>query len=342
VALRFWQRTIPDAMPRRHSPAGGYDPHMRRWYVWLPISLGILVLLLWRTRPWEAADLASGLDLAPLVAAGGLNLVVIALWAVRSRSLMAAVGNPLGSLELVPIVSFANTINNLTPASSGEVLRAVILKQRHGVSYRNSAAVILAERMWAIGLMLVTAAAAALGTLIPAAAAAIVAAWTFAGVLAFSPSLAYRAGIRPGRVGARLATSSSSERLRRFGQGLTDVDDRLAAILLDPRRSVHFVLTTVVIFAVFAAQLWLVLLAFDLTLPAAGAWAAIGLATCAGVLSALPFGLGAADAVLVILLVAQGVSTPTAAAAAIVLRSVATLPLGIAGTISWVHLRRRS
>jgi uncharacterized protein (TIRG00374 family) len=158
-------------------------------------------------------------------------------------------------------------------------------------------------------------------------------------VLAFGPSLAYRAGLRPGRAATRLAASSRSERVRRFGQRLTAVDDRLAAIVLDPWRSVHFVATTGAIFAVFAAQLWLVLRAFDVTLPLAGAWAAIGLATCAGVISALPFGLGAADAVLVVLLVAQGVAAPTAAAAAIILRSVATLPLGIAGTISWIHLR---
>jgi uncharacterized protein (TIRG00374 family) len=327
-------------MARRHSSAGGYDPHVRRWYVWLPISVGILALLVWRTRPWEAADLASRLDLPFLLAAGGLNIVVIALWAIRSRSLMAAVGNPLGLPELVPIVSFANTINNLTPASSGEVLRAVILKQRHDVSYQNSVAVILAERLWAIGLMLATAAAAALGTVIPADAPAVVAAWLGVGVLAFSPSLAYRAGIRPGRAGMRLAGSSRSERVQRFGHRLAGVDDGIAAIVLDPRRSVHFVVTTSAIFAVFAAQLWLVLRAFDVALPLAGAWAAIGLATCAGVISALPFGLGAADVALVALLVAQGVAPPTAAAAAILLRSVATLPLGIAGTISWIHLRR--
>jgi uncharacterized protein (TIRG00374 family) len=312
---------------------------VRRWYVWLPVSVGLLALLVWRTTPWKAADLASGLNVPPLLAAGGLNLVVIALWAVRSGSLMAALGKALSSHELIPIVSFANTINNLTPASSGEILRAVILKQRHDVSYRDSAAVILAERLWAIGLMLVTAAAAALGTLIPAGALAVLAGWTAAAVLAFTPSLAFRAGIRPGRAANRLARWRGSPRALAIGDRLADVDDRLAAIVLDPRRSIHFVVTTAAIFAVFAAQLWLVLRAFDLTLPLAGVWAAIGLATCAGVVSALPFGLGAADAVLVVLLVAQGVAAPSAAAVAIILRSVATLPLGVAGTISWLYLR---
>jgi uncharacterized membrane protein YbhN (UPF0104 family) len=74
-----------------------------------------------------------------------------------------------------------------------------------------------------------------------------------------------------------------------------------------------------------------------------GAWAALGLATIAGVLSALPFGLGAADAVLAILLTAQGVPPAVAGAAALILRAVTTLPLGIAGAASssWLFAGRR-
>ena len=91
------------------------------------------------------------------------SVVVIAAWAVRSARLMAAVGHPISLLALVPIVSFANTINNLTPASSGEALRAVILRRRHGVPYGHSTAVILVERLWAIWIMAVSAGAAAVG-----------------------------------------------------------------------------------------------------------------------------------------------------------------------------------
>jgi hypothetical protein len=87
--------------------------------------------------------------LALLALVVALNVVVIGAWAVRSERLMAAVGHPLPVTSLVPIVSFANTINNLTPASAGEAVRALILRRRHGVPYGRSTAVIVAERLWA-------------------------------------------------------------------------------------------------------------------------------------------------------------------------------------------------
>lgn len=320
--------------------ARGYHRWVRRWYVWLPISVALFGLLVWRTRPWEAADLASQLDFGLLVAALGVNILVALLWAVRSYPLMAAVGSPLSLSALVPIDTFANTINNLTPASSGEVLRAYILKRRHGVPYHASTAVILAERFWAIGLMLVTAAAAALGTLVAVDSLVVVVGWLVAVGLAFVPSFAYLAGLRPGRLARWVADRTHLARAGWMADRLTEVDDRLADIVLRPRTAVAFLISTGAIFALFAAQLWLVLEAFGATLPLGGVWAALGLSICAGVISALPFGLGAADAVLVVLLVAQGVAPPAATAVAIVLRSVATLPLGIAGTLAWVYLGR--
>lgn len=315
---------------------------MRRGFVWISVSVVLLGLVVWRTRPWEAADLASRLDIVLLLGALLANLVVVLLWAVRSRALMGAVGHPLALRPLIPIVSFANTINNLTPGSTGEVLRAVILQQRHSVPYDASTAVILAERLWAIGIMLVSATAAAIGTLVPASTVATVAAWALALTLSFLPSIAYSFGVRPGRWLARWSEGARWERLRRIGAGLSSMDDHVARIVLDVRRSGHFVVTTALIFVCFAGQLWLVLSAFGSEIMIAGVWAAYGLSICAGVISALPFGLGAADAVLVILLVAQGVDAATAGAAAIVLRAVTTLPLGIAGTASWILLGKRA
>lgn len=311
---------------------------MRRVVVWGLVSLALLLIVLWRTRPWEAAALVARLDGWLFFAALALNLIVIALWAERSRSLMDAVGSALPIRTLVPVTSFANTINNLTPASSGEVLRAIVLQRRHAVPYESSTAVILAERLWAIGLMLVTASAAALGTLIPAPLPIVAGGWLVAAVLAFAPSILYALGLRPGLLLAGVLSRFASARLRRLSTGLAAMDVRLRDITLDPRRSGHFVATTALIFAIFATQLWLVLDALGAEVNPAGVWAAYGLSICAGVISALPFGLGAADAVLVVLLVAQGVDTAAAGAAAILLRAVTTLPLGIAGSVSWMVL----
>jgi uncharacterized protein (TIRG00374 family) len=313
---------------------------MRRWLIWLPISVGLLVLLVWRTRPWEAAALAGRLDPVPLIAAIGLNAFVIAAWAVRSAGLMAAVGYPLTIRQLVPVVSFANTVNNLTPASSGEVLRAVILKRRYGVPYEHSTAVILAERFWAILIMLASAIAASVGSLVAAGSPGVVVAWVAAAAFVIAPGVAYRLGIRPGRVAERIATRSGRvpARLQSVAERLAAVDDLLTSILTSPRRVVAFILSTLAIFALFAAQLWLVLAALGSPLSPLGVWAALGLSIVAGVISALPFGLGAADVVLVVLLGAQGLAPTEAGAAALLLRVTATLPLGIVGTASWLQL----
>jgi uncharacterized protein (TIRG00374 family) len=313
---------------------------MRRWLVWVPVSVGLLALLVWRTRPWEAAALAGHLDLAPLAGAVALNLPVVALWAVRSAGLMRAVGYPLSLPRLIPVVSFANTVNNLTPASSGEVLRAVILKRRYGIPYERSTAVILAERFWAILIMLATALAASVGTVVSAGAALVSAAWVGAAALVVLPSVAYKVGLRPGRLAARIASrgGGAQGRLRSIAARLAAVDDQLTTILTSPRLATAFIASTLAIFTLFAAQLWLVLAALGISLSPLGVWAALGLSIIAGVISALPFGLGAADVVLVVLLGAQGMSATDAGAAALLFRLTTTLPLGILGTASWIQL----
>jgi glycosyltransferase 2 family protein len=317
---------------------------VRRWYIWLPISLGLLGLVVWRTRPWEAAALASQLDVRPLLLAAALNVVVVLLWAERSRSLMAAVGSPLPTTTLIPVTSLANTLNNLTPASSGEIMRALILRRRFGVPYPRSTAVIVIERLWAIGLMLVSALAASVGVLVASNPPLVLVAWLVAVAAAFAPSALYALELRPGRLLGRWARpdgeAAAASRGGRVVRALVEVDELLDGVLTSASRSVHFVASTSLIFLVFAVQLWLVLIALhaDVSLP--GAWAALGLATIGGVLSALPFGLGAADVVIVVLLGLQGVDAAGAGAAALLLRATATLPLGILGTASWIWLTR--
>jgi uncharacterized protein (TIRG00374 family) len=334
---------------------GGYPPAMRRWWVWLTVSVVLLALLVWRTRPWEA--LALGARPLPLIGVLFLDVVVVAAWALRSAALMRAVGQPISATSLVPVVSFANTVNNLTPASSGEALRAVILNRRHGVPYARSTAVILAERFWAIWIMGVTAAAAAVGTIIPAPAWLTLLAWVTAVVLTLVPVIVHRAGLRPALVASRVAGGRQTDDpdaeapiadeprpglRRRVARLLVDVDEHLGAILQSGSATAGFLGWTAAVFVAFALQLWLVLVALGVELSLAAAWAALGLATIAGVLSALPFGLGAADLVLTGLLVGLGVDPSAAAAAALLLRVTVTLPLGLAGTASWVALSRSS
>ncbi len=314
---------------------------MRRWYVWVPISVLLLGFVIARTRPWEMAALGDRLQVTPLVFALLLNLLVVVLWAVRSLLLMAGVGHPVSFLQLVPVVSFANTINNVTPASSGEVLRAIVLKDRHAVPYSRSAAVIVLERFWALGVMAVTALAAAAVVFLDPAPPGAILAWGAALAAMHVPPAAYRLGLRPGRLLRRFEAAPPEDGRALIGRtvgGLVELDSTLAGLLRDPRQTAGFLATTAAIFVCYALQLVLVVSALGDSIPLQAAWAALGLGILAGVFSALPFGLGATDVVVAVLLERAGLAAPEAGAAILLLRAVTTLPLGVAGSVSWAFL----
>jgi uncharacterized membrane protein YbhN (UPF0104 family) len=159
-------------------------------------------------------------------------------------------------------------------------------------------------------------------------------------VAIFAPSLAYRLGLRPASFAALLVDGAEGGRRARLAALLRDVDASLAGILAAPIVAVGFVASTALIFVAFAVQLWLIVLALGHDVSPVAAWAALGIATIAGVVSALPFGLGAADVVMTALLAALGIPAAAAAAAALLLRATVTLPLGLAGTASWIALNR--
>ena len=178
-------------------------------------------------------------DPRPIAAAVLLNLVIVVAWAARSSNLLAGAGRPVPVLPLIPMTAFANTINNITPGSAGELVRLYLLRAQYGVDYTTGAAVVLIERVVAIVLLGASAASMWLtyALHLPAfiAVIAIIA-------VAIAPSLVYRAGIRPtamigwlplGRlVGhARWATARST---------LDRVDASVAALLVDPPRAIAF------------------------------------------------------------------------------------------------------
>ena len=87
-------------------------------------------------------------------------------------------------------------------------------------------------------------------------------------------------------------------------------------------------------------QLLLVAQAVGVSIDPIQGWAALGLGAMAGVISALPFGLGALDAVIAIVLVSFGTDAAAAALITVLLRLVATLPTGLFGAASFVYLNR--
>lgn len=313
---------------------------LRRPIIWLPVSVGLLALLLWRSRLWEAGSELGPVDASSLALAVGLAAVIALSWALRSSNLLTAAGRPVDVLPLVPMTAFANTINNLTPGSAGEVVRMYLLRAHHQVDYATSGAVVFIERVGAIGLLGATALLAwltSVDVLAPGVAAGLAAA------VVIAPGAAYRLGLRPlGVIGfmpvGRIIGAGRSARLSTW---LRRVDGTVAAIIGAPIHLLVFVALSSCVFAAYAAQLLLVGRAVGVELDPLAAWGALGLATIVGVLSLLPFGLGTTDLALAALLGAAGVPPVQAAAMTFGYRLVSTVPLSLAGIASFAYLSAR-
>lgn len=313
---------------------------LRRPIVWLPVSIGLLVIVAWRSRLWEAGAALGAVQPLPLIAAAALCAVIPVLWARRSADLLSAAGSPVPVIPLIPMTAFANVINNVTPGSSGEIVRAYLLRAHHGVDYATSGAVILIERLGALGFLTTSGVLFWLtwiGAIPPVVTAAALA------VLVAAPIAIYRTGVRPSRLvrALPLGRLMGPARWAAASAWLARVDDTIASLLVQPLRMGTFALTTVAVFAAYTLQLVLVGRAIGVVLDPVAAWGALGLATTAGVLSLLPFGLGAADLALAALLGVAGVPPLQAAAMAFAYRLVSTLPLGVSGVIAYAFLSAR-
>ena len=317
---------------------------MRRWLrhplVWGSISVALLALVAVRSRAWELGDRLGNADVRLILVAVALDVVIVVAWAARSSDLLAGAGRPVRIGPLIPMTAFANTINNVTPGSVGELVRLYLLRAHHGVPYTTGAAVVVVERVVAICLL-------------GASAAILWAAWSVRLpppltigallVIALVPSVIYRVGLRPTDLLRLLPIGAvvGRDRWATAGRGLERVDAAVAGLLVDPRRALAFAGWTAVVFASYTGQLVLVAAAIGRDVDPAAAWGALGLGIIAGVLSLLPFGLGSADLVLVALLGVTGVPAAEAAAIAFGYRVVSTLPLGLAGVASYAFLSAR-
>lgn len=314
--------------------------HLRHPLVWGSISIVLLGLVAWRSRAWELGDRLGTADARPIAAAVLLNLVIVVAWAARSSNLLAGAGRPVPILPLIPMTAFANTINNATPGSVGELVRLYLLRAQHGVDYTTGAAVVVIERLVAIGLL--GASAAILWATFVLRLSPVVAIVAILAVVLL-PSLVYRIGVRPTAVLRRLPLGRALGDARWAGIGATlaRVDESVARLLMDPSRAVVFSLWTAIVFATYTAQLLLVAAAIGQPVDPLAAWGALGLGIIVGALSLLPFGLGSADLVVAGLLVVAGVPEREAVAITFGYRIVSTLPLGLLGVASYALLSAR-
>ena len=122
---------------------------MKRWQFWLGMLISALLLFfalrgLKLGEAWQALRGAQYLWLLP-----GVAVYFVGVWvrAWRWHYLLRPL-KTISTRTMFPIVTIGYMGNNIYPARAGEVLRAVILKRREGVSVSASLATVIVERVF--------------------------------------------------------------------------------------------------------------------------------------------------------------------------------------------------
>lgn len=121
----------------------------KRWQFWLGVAISAIFLYLvvreldWFAF-WETLKTANYWWIIP-----GVGVYLVGLWvrAWRWHYLLRPV-KAISTRVMFPIVAIGYMGNNIYPARAGEVLRAVVLKRREGVSISASLATVIVERVF--------------------------------------------------------------------------------------------------------------------------------------------------------------------------------------------------
>ena len=301
----------------------------------LVIAIGVILV----SKPGSIWQAFHEVDLAPLSVALLLNIPIVLLRALRAQVAIRFLGHEVSLRSMIPVQLVGQTWSTVTPAASGDYVRAYIWRRLKGVPLRDGAAVVTFERLYSLFLLAVVAillislprhgwigwvgvaAGLGLGTLAPAA------------VELIAPPQLERWAL--GRI-------TNGRWLGKFAEGALEMADKLRRLLRSPRLLVQTSAITIAVFILSGLQVMLLLSGLGDTVHITQAVAGYAASQVAGILSTLPFGLGAADAILVAALSGYGVSVADAATAAVLLRAVSTLPQALAGLLAYARLGGRS
>jgi uncharacterized protein (TIRG00374 family) len=300
------------------------------------IALGVAVIVI--SRPDRIWSSLQQVELMPLLLALLLNVPVILLRAYRAQVVIGRLKYRVSMRSMTPIQLVGQTSSSLTPAASGDYVRAYLWRASNAVPLRVGAAVVTFERLYSLFLLV---AVSVLLISLPrhgvigwvAVAAALVAA-TFAPLLfeLFPPALERWAFSRLAR----------GRFLGRFADGAIGMLDQFRILMRAPMLLAWTSFLTLAIFVVSGVQVWLVIDALGHRVPMTQAVAAYTTSQVAGILSTLPFGIGSADAILVTVFAGYGVTVSLAATVAVLLRAVTTLPQGLAGLAAYLMVDKPS
>jgi uncharacterized protein (TIRG00374 family) len=272
-------------------------------------AAGYLGVALW--GGWNEMVAASRrVGMAGICAALALSLVNYGLRFVRWQLYLDALGHRIATRVSAPIY-FGGFALTVTPGKAGEMMRSMLLK-KHGVPYAHSIAAFMSERLSDL-LAIVLLALCGLSTY-PRASLAVLAGACI-GVLA----LVILSRRELPRAGARTSTSLARGRIGKFIQQARDML-RAARQCHTPTLLWQSSVLSVLAWSAEAVALFFILrwLGADVSLVfAVFVYAA---SILAGVITLLPGGLGGTEAVMIALLMWQGIPPGISAAATMLIR----------------------
>ena len=300
------------------------------------LGLALAVVVIWVSHPDRIWSSLQQVDPVPLLFALLLNVPIVVLRAYRAQLIVGRLNFRVPMRAMLPIQLVGQTSSSLTPAASGDYVRAYLWRQSNQVPLRVGAAVVTFERVFSLFLLV---AVSVLLILLPRHG---VAGWIGVGVglllATFAPLLFEMLPATFERwVTARLARGRF---LGRFAEGAQVMLEQFRVLMRAPVLLATTSVVTLVIFVAGGVQIWLVLNALDRLVPITQAVAASTTSQVAGIISTLPFGIGSQDAILVTVFAGYGVTVSLAATLAVLLRAVTTLPQGLAGLAGYMLVEK--
>lgn len=320
---------------------------MKRWQLWIGILIsGIFLFFALRglklQEVWQAVQGGKYIWLLP-----GIGVYFVGVWvrAWRWHYLLRPL-KKIPTAAMFPIVTIGYMGNNIYPARAGEVLRAMILKQRQDVPVSASLATIIVERVFD-GLVMLAFVFLNLKEL-----AGLTATSGFVGniqQLAFWGALAFIGAMAIFLLLASFPKFTEKWTLRliqaflpeRWQQKVGGVALRFLTgleSLRSPKDTMMIFFTTFVIWLLETGKYWFVMHAFDFEVSFFALMLMNGIVNLTTTLPSAPGYIGTFDAPGIALLTAYGVAPEIAAGYTLVLHAALWLPITALG--AYYYLRQ--
>lgn len=313
---------------------------MKKWQFWLGVLISIVFiwLALRGLRLDQFWDSVRGADYVWLLPGIGVYFIGVWVRAWRWHYLLGPI-KKIPTATMFPITTIGYMGNNIYPARAGEVLRAVILKRREGVSVSASLATIIVERIFdgVVMLSFVFVNLPELANLTDASGfvgniqqVALIGTGVFLGALAVF-LLAAMFPHFTARVGVWFFSTVLPKRLHeRIINLMTKFLTGLAS-LRSPSNVLMVFFTSVLIWLLETGKYWFVMHAFDFDVSFFALMLMNGIVNLATTIPSAPGYIGTFDAPGIAVLTAYGVDHSVAVGYTLVLHVALWLPITLLG-----------